>query len=200
MRIGIDFDNTLAGYDRVFSGLAREWGLAGPDQALTKQQVRELARRRDELLWQKIQGQVYGPRMHLAEQFEGVDSFLTRCANAPDIEVYIVSHKTQFGHFDETNTDLREAARAWMKNHGFFDRYAISEQNLYFEATQSEKVMRIAALRCDIYIDDLQELFEHPSFPESTRKILFSQEGNAASGEVTICENWHQIEVAVFGS
>lgn len=200
MRIGIDFDNTLAGYDGVFSKIAQELGLAGSDEALTKQQVRARSRQRDELLWQRIQGEVYGPRMHLAEQFDGVDSFLARCANAADIEICIVSHKTQFGHFDETNTDLRIAARTWMKNHGFFDRYAIPEQNLYFESTQTEKVLRIAALRCDIYIDDLPELFEHPSFPERTRKILFSNGENSASGDVTICASWHQIEVAVFGS
>lgn len=199
MRIGIDFDNTLASYDGVFSRLAQEWGLSAADQVQTKQQVRELARQKDELLWQKIQGEVYGPRMHQAEPFKGVDSFLMRCAKALDVEVCIVSHKTRFGHFDETNTDLREAARLWMKNQGFFDRYAISEQNLYFESTQAEKVLRISALQCDIFIDDLPELFEHPSFPENTRKILFSTEPNAALTGMTICSDWHQIEEVVFG-
>ena len=200
MRIGIDFDNTLAGYDGVFSRLACEWGLSAPGSTLTKLQVRELARQQDELLWQRIQGEVYGPRMQQAEQFEGVDSFLTRCAAAGGIEVCIVSHKTQFGHFDETNTDLRIAARSWMKSHGFFDRYGIVDQNLYFESTQTEKVQRIAQLRCDLFIDDLPELFEHPDFPAATRKILFSPGNAGANDAVTRCASWHQIEVEVFGS
>ncbi len=200
MRIGIDFDNTLAGYDGVFTRLACEWGLAAPGQRLDKHRVRELARQKDELLWQRMQGEVYGPRMQQAEQFAGVDDFFARCAMDPAIEICIVSHKTQFGHFDATNTDLRSAARLWMKNHGFFDRYRIAEQNLYFESTQTEKVQRIAELRCDIFIDDLPELFEHPRFPEATRKILFSNGVSAASIDLTICSDWHQIEVEVFGN
>lgn len=200
MRIGIDFDNTLAGYDGVFTRLACEWGLAAPGQRLDKQRVRELARGQDELLWQRMQGEVYGPRMQQAEQFEGSAAFLARCAMDSAIEVCIVSHKTQFGHFDATHTDLRIAARLWMKNHGFFDRYRIAEQNLYFESTQTDKVLRIGQLRCDIFIDDLPELFEHPRFPEATRKILFSNGVSAASGDLTICSDWHQIEVEVFGN
>lgn len=200
MRIGIDFDNTLAGYDGVFTRLAWEWGLAAIGQALDKQRVRELARQKDELLWQRMQGEVYGPRMQQAELFEGVEGFFARCANTPDVELCIVSHKTQFGHFDETHTDLRNAARLWMKNHGFFDRYRIAERNLYFESTQTEKVQRIAALRCDIFIDDLPGLFEHPDFPDATRKILFSNGTAVASGGATVCSDWRQIEVEVFGN
>jgi hypothetical protein len=200
MRIGIDFDNTLASYDHIFSRLAQEWGLVGSDEIQTKQQVRTLARQRDELLWQRMQGEVYGVSMHQAEQFPGEDGFLRRCAATDGIEIYIVSHKTQFGHFDQTQTDLRLAARAWMRDQGFFDRYAISEQNLYFESTQAEKVLRIASLECDIFIDDLPELFEHPCFPEKTQKILFSTERNSVLNDVTICSDWSKIEVAVFGN
>jgi hypothetical protein len=200
VRIGIDFDNTLAGYDGVFTRLAEEWGLLTPGHTHSKQQIRALARQKDELLWQRIQGEVYGLRMYQAEQFAGEDRFLSRCAAATDIEIFIVSHKTQFGHFDETFTDLREAARSWMRNQGFFGQYAIAEQNLFFEATQEEKILRIASLECDIFIDDLAEVFEHPSFPENTRKILFSTERNSASSDVTICSDWSEIEVAVFGN
>lgn len=206
MRIGIDFDNTLARYDQVFSRLAQERGLIGPDEEETKQGIRQLARLKEngELLWQRLQGEVYGLRMQEAEQFTGEDQFLRRCAATPDVEIFIVSHKTEFGHFDETNTNLRDAARQWMRSKGFFDpaKYAIPEKHLFFESTQQEKVARIASLQCDVFIDDLAELFAVPSFPRTTEKILFSSAGTGESiAQVDyVCACWSEVEAVVFGN
>ena len=206
MRIGIDFDNTLALYDHVFTKLAQEWGIIGLGEKKSKQGIRLLIRQKNngELLWQRLQGEVYGLRMQEAEQFMGEDQFLRRCAITPDVQIFIVSHKTEFGHFDETHTNLRDAACLWMRNKGFFDpmKYAIPEEHLFFESTQQEKVARIASLRCDVFIDDLVELFSAPSFPCTTKKILFS--GSAPCESIAqadyICANWSEVEAAVFGS
>jgi hypothetical protein len=206
MRIGIDFDNTLACYDPVFTRLAQERGLIGPDEQGTKQDLRQLIRRKEngELLWQQIQGEVYGLRMQEAEQFIGEDQFLRRCAAIPDMEIFIVSHKTEFGHFDKTQTNLRDVASLWMYNKGFFDpmKYAIPPKHLFFESTQMDKAARIASLQCDIFIDDLLEFFSRPFFPQNTKRILFSNTGNYESiAQVdAICTNWAEIEVCVFGS
>lgn len=206
MRIGIDFDNTLARYDRVFTKLAQQWGIIKPDETDSKQGVRQLIRLQDngELLWQRLQGQVYGLRMSEAEQFIGEDQFLRRCAAAPDLQLFIVSHKTEFGHFDETRTNLRDAAYLWMRDQGFFDpmTYAIPEHHLFFESTQQDKVARIASLQCDVFIDDLVELFSSPFFPRNAKKILFS---NAESAEAMaqvdyMCASWAEIEATVFGN
>lgn len=206
MHIGIDFDNTLACYDQVFTRLAQERGVIGPGERKTKQCIRRLIRqeKNGELLWQRLQGEVYGLRMQEAEQFVGEDQFLRRCAATPGVQIYIVSHKTEFGHFDETRTNLRDAACKWMHNQGFFDttKYAIPEKHLFFESTQQEKVARIASLRCDVFIDDLAELFSNPSFPSTTKKILFSN--TELAGHIVnvdhICARWMEIEAAVFGN
>lgn len=206
MRIGIDFDNTLARYDQVFTRLAQEWGLIGVDETGTKQGIRQLARQKleGELLWQRIQGEVYGRRMHEAEQFVGEDQFLRRCAVTSGVQIFIVSHKTEFGHFDETCTNLRNAARLWMRAQGFFDltKYAIPEEQLFFEPTQQEKVARIASLQCDVFIDDLVELFSNPFFPGSTKKILFANAESGASADQVdyTCACWSEIETVVFGN
>jgi hypothetical protein len=206
MRIGIDFDNTLACYDPVFTRLAREQGLIEQDEQITKQGFRQLIRRKNngELLWQRLQGEIYGQRMQEAEQFDGEDLFLRRCAAAPDIEVFIVSHKTVFGHFDETQSNLRHAAKLWMRDKGFFDpmKYAIPEAHLFFESTQLEKVARIAKLQCDVFIDDLIELFSTPSFPCGTKKILFSDAAPCKLlGQADyICASWVEIEELIFGN
>lgn len=206
MRIGIDFDNTLARYDHVFTKLAQDWGLIGLDERKTKQGIRQLVRQKKngELLWQRLQSEVYGLRMQEAEQFVGEDQFLRRCATTSGVQIFIVSHKTELGHFDETHTNLREAACQWMRNKGFFDpaKYAIPEEHLFFESTQQEKVARIASLQCDIFIDDLVEFFSIPSFPRNTKRILFS---NAESCEFNsqvdyICACWPEIEAIVFGN
>ncbi|MEI7455487.1 MAG: hypothetical protein WCK93_02080 [Nitrosomonadales bacterium] len=196
LRIGIDFDNTLACYDQVFSGLARELDLINLSEVKTKQEIRALARLRDERLWQRIQGIVYGQRMQQAALFSGAADFLAHCA-ASGVEVCIVSHKTRFGHHDETQTNLRDAARLWMRNQGFFDRYAILEENLYFESTQSDKIARINGLQCDFFIDDLPEILHHPELSHPIKKILFNS--NAAAGNVITCGSWTEIEAVIFG-
>ncbi len=202
MRIGIDFDNTLAQYDHLFVRLAIEWGVHGAAGSKSKQDVRQLVREKDELLWQRLQGQIYGRLMQEAIQFPGVHQFLRRCASSASTEVFIVSHKTQFGHFDQTRVDLRESARLWMRNNGFFypGIYAIPEQNLFFESTREEKIMRIANLECDIFIDDLPEIFEHSDFPVNTRKILFAHDFHKRSDDMFVCANWAEIEASVFGN
>ena len=206
MRIGIDFDNTLAHYDNIFTRLAQEWRIIEPEEALSKQDIRLITRKLEngELIWQRLQGQVYGQFMHEAEQFPGEDLFLRRCASTPNVQIFIVSHKTEFGHFDESRTRLREAARLWMQQKGFFDPkiYAISSEHLFFESSQQDKVDRIANLHCDFFIDDLIELFANPLFPASTKKILFS---HALPSESTnradyTCHSWTEIEAVIFGN
>lgn len=198
MRIGIDFDNTLACYDHVFTALARELNLIDLSEVKTKQEIRAQARLRDELLWQRMQGMVYGQRMQQAELFSGAAEFLSHCA-ANRVDVYIVSHKTRLGHFDETRTDLREAARLWMRHQGFFDRYAILEENLYFEASQSDKIARINSLQCDYFIDDLPEILHHPDLSHDIKKLLFNGAAAGVLGDVTTCASWREIRVVIFG-
>jgi uncharacterized HAD superfamily protein len=198
LRIGIDFDNTLACYDQVFTALARELNLIDLSEVKTKQEIRAQARLRDERLWQRMQGMVYGQRMQQAALFLGAAEFLSHCA-ASGVEVYIVSHKTRLGHFDETQTDLREAARLWMRHQGFFDRYAILEENLYFESTQSDKIARINSLQCDFFIDDLPEILHHPELAHPIKKILFNSNAGAAAADVITCGSWPEIEAVIFG-
>lgn len=205
MRIGIDFDNSLACYDSVFVRLAQEWSVSGVPEGKSKQEIRQLVRRvpDGELLWQRMQGKAYGLCMREAKLFPGVDGFLRRCAATPGIQVFVISHKTEFGHFDETRTSLRDAARQWMHTQGFFDpaKYAIPEQHIFFESTQQEKVARIASLGCNIFIDDLAELFAVPGFPPAIKKILFSAD-KPIDKQVQVdhvCSAWPEIEAIIFG-
>ena len=200
LRIGLDFDNTIITYDAVFLAAARKCGLVGTDFTGGKQAIRDTIRLLPdgELSWQKLQGQVYGKGLAQAEMIEGVDAFLRRCRES-NVPVTIVSHKTEFGHYDPDRINLRDAARAWMSKRGFFqtDGYAIAPDAVYFESTRQDKIARIVQVGCTHFIDDLEEVLCDPTFPSRVERILFSDVA-PASASCIVCPTWRQIEERVF--
>src|SRR5438477_11140258 len=142
VRLGLDFDNTIITYDEVFRATAAAWGKIDESIGRQKQAIRDHLRGLPdgELTWQRLQGHVYGKGISGARMFEGVDAFLRRCRDRK-CPVVIVSHKTQFGHQDPDQVDLRQAALDWMSEQGFFrgSGYGISPTNVYFEDTRAEK-------------------------------------------------------------
>ena len=203
LRVGLDFDNTLAGFDEVFAEAARAAGLTGANFSGGKHAVRALCRARPdgETEWMRLQGRVYGALMHRARLMHGADLFLTRCRSV-GAQVYIVSHKTEYGHFDDSRVNLREAARVWMEANGFFDpnRFGLSSDDVYFENNRTTKVVRISALSCTHFVDDLEEVFREPGFPAATRRILFTDGRTAESGPYLALSDWNAIGDAVLGS
>lgn len=203
MRIGIDLDNTIIHYDDAFVKAARERELVAHDFTGTKQQVRDHIRTLEngEVQWQMLQGYVYGKGIEAAKMFPGFPDFMRRCRRDPRISIFIVSHKTEFGHYDPERINLRDAARHWLQERKFFDEdgFAIPKDHLHFKATRTEKILKIIQLKCDLFIDDLVEVFDDPRFPSDIRQILFhSNEEETPEGEWTLCRNWKAIEEAVF--
>lgn len=180
MRVGIDFDNTLAGYGKVFRAEAERLGLLPSGFRGGKTVVREALAEED---WQRLQGQVYGRLMPQAELIAGAEAFLLRC-RAEGVRVFVVSHKTRFGHFDPARIDLRDAARAWMTDRGFFDGFGVAPEDVYFEETREAKVARIATLGLDHFIDDLRDVLDHPAFPPGPRRHWFTGDWPAVEREV----------------
>ena len=178
VRIGIDFDNTIICYDKVFAAAARQRGLVPEGWVGLKTDLRGLLRSRTggELAWQGLQGFVYGKGIGGAEIYPGVREFLAACRKA-GASVYIVSHKTRFGHQDPDGVDLREAARGWLRDAGLIGvaDAALAADDVYFEDTMAAKVERLASLKLDVFIDDLVDVFEQPHFPKAMRSILFTQ-------------------------
>ncbi len=150
--------------------------------------------------WMKLQGYVYGRGIADATMFAGVGAFLNRC-RAENVPVVIVSHKTEFGHYDPERVNLREAALGWMRDQGFFAEagYAIPVENIYFEGTRGEKIRRIASTGCSAFIDDLEEVLNDPAFPPHVRRILFAEAGDLSdTAPYAICRTWSAIEEQIF--
>jgi hypothetical protein len=201
-RIGLDFDNTMICYDSVFLSAAKERGLAPPDFVGSKQQIRDAIRLRPggEAAWQQLQGYVYGRGLDRAEAFEGLGAFLRRARGAGDA-VVVISHKTEFGHLDPERINLRQAALAWMKAEGLLeaDGPAGLVGAVFFEGTRAEKLRRIASTRCDIFVDDLEEVLADPDFPPGVERILFSHRPSGAiAAPHKVCASWASIEETLF--
>ncbi len=197
MIIGLDFDNTLVTYDEVMFNTALERGLISPKTPKNKKDIRDEIRLspEGEDAWTKLQAEVYGPRMAEAQLIPGVLEFFDLCRQRR-IATYIISHKTEYAKFDESNTNLRSAALEWMRQHGFFDPQKINLkiENVYFGSTRAEKIQHIIALECTHFIDDLEEVFLDVTFPSSVEKILFSSAVQKVAGcDYLVFQDWRGI-------
>src|SRR5665213_2362270 len=95
MRIGIDFDNTIACYDGVFHAIALDRGLIPASLATDKTSVRDYLRARgQDPLFTELQGYVYGPGMEHVALYPGVANAL-RGFVTNGHAVYLISHKTR---------------------------------------------------------------------------------------------------------
>lgn len=202
--VGLDFDNTLAIYDELFHRAAVERGLVGNEVARTKKDVRDAVRAlpEGETSWQKLQAAVYGARMSEAALADGVPEFFGLCGQR-GAQVYIVSHKTQFAGYDDTGTDLRRSAMAWMSQQGFFDRAGmdLNPENVFFEGTRLDKLHRIKQLGCTHFIDDLEEVFSEEHFPPDVAKVLYAPSAPTCNlPGVAVAQTWNQVAAYVLGN
>ena len=199
-RIGIDFDNTLIDYDEVFRILAREHRLVDGRFCGGKEAVRRAVRTLPdgEMQWQCLQGQAYGRGIVHAVKFEGAAAFLCG-ARAAGHEILIVSHKTEYGHFDPERVNLRAAALAWMERRGFFDDagLGLSVANVRFAQTRAEKIEAIGRLDVTHFIDDLPEVLDDPAFPPDVVKILFTNGAPSRDARPNAFAHWRDIAEAV---
>ena len=194
LRIGIDLDNTIIDYDHAFLTAAHQRGLLPQGFTGGKQQVRDHIRTlpHGETRWQELQGYVYGQGIHHAAIFPGVIDAVTHWLSAGH-ELFIVSHKTEYGHFDETRTNLREAALAFLEAQDFF-AHGFKRAHVSFHATRAEKVDKIRDLSLHWFIDDLIEVYEERHFPTATKKILFhSSDSPPPLGDWRACRHWRDI-------
>lgn len=177
--IGIDFDNTIISYDRVFHKLALQSNLIPFDLPAAKTLIRDYLRRAGkEELWTLMQGLAYGDKIIEAEPYPGVETFLSYC-KLKNIRTCIVSHKTQHPCRGPMY-DLHDAGHKWLQLKGFCDeeRFGISHRQVYFELTQEEKIRRIASLECTHFIDDLPEILLADGIPANITKLLFDPPGS----------------------
>ena len=195
MRIGLDLDNTIVSYDRLFYKIGVKEKFIPSSTAKNKRAVKEylIQNKKSTILWKKLQGLVYGLHMKNADLMPEILFFLKKL-KSENIEFFIVSHKTKYGHFDNKKNPLRIRSTEWMKKNNFFnDKIGLKKENLFFTDTRDEKVRIISDLKCDYFIDDLSEVLVHKKFPKNTKKILFSSVKNLQYKNIKIFNSWRAI-------
>lgn len=196
MRIGVDFDNTIACYDGIFHAVAMKHMLVPANIGTSKDSVRNYLRavgREND--WTELQGLVYGAHMAMVPPYPGVIDFFRRCI-AFGIDIYIVSHKTRSPYRGKSQ-DLHAAARSWLTQKGFFNDVGLPDERVFFELTKQDKLARIGALKCDVFIDDLPEFLAEPQFPQNVDRVLFDPLKVAEITPFRRMHSWNEIEAAL---
>lgn len=169
--LGLDFDNTLVCYDKLFHALAKEKNLIPASLPANKIAIRNYLRsiNRD-YEFTILQGEVYGAKIEKAEPSEGLIKALL-VLRKMNIPMVIVSHKTRYP-YKGPKYDLHESARKWLNKYNFFDNNLnFSPKDVYFENTRIEKAERIKKLCCSHFIDDLLDFLEE--LPPSIKRIHY---------------------------
>jgi hypothetical protein len=201
MRIGIDFDNTIACYDGVFHKAALEKGLIPADLSTSKNAVRDHLNGsglKDEFT--ALQGYVYGARMDLVAPYPGVLAFVD-AARASGHELFIVSHKTKTPMMGPAY-DMHEAARGFLAAQALSGPGRVPNENVFFELSKQAKVARAGALGCEVFVDDLPEILAMPGFAPGTRLVLFDPESNPSHADLRHERHgdWSSIRHAILGA
>ena len=191
MKLGIDFDNTIVCYDYLFYREALSLGLIPRALVPNKNLIREyVSENEGESQWVLLQSIVYGHKIHDATPYPGVVEFFSHAKN--HLDIYIISHKTNSNVLDK-EADLIEAAKSWL--HVNQISQMLPDHAIYFENSRENKISRIKKTNCDIFIDDLIEIFLHPDFPINTKKILFDPHNHHKRlDKISTFKDWKEIK------
>ena len=188
--LGLDFDNTIVCYDKLFHKIALERKLIEQSCPAKKPIIRKyIQENHSDEEFTLIQGEVYGNRIEEAEPAEGVIEALTRIKR-DGIDMVIVSHKTRYPYKGPKH-DLHKSALRWLTTHNFFSSNGLNWDinQVYFEETKYKKAKKIDELKCDHYIDDLEEILD--MLPDSIGKIHYST--TSTKGKYKKMSNWGQL-------
>ena len=114
--------------------------------------------------------------------------------------VNVISHRTR-QPFAGPAIDMHAAARDWLDAQHWFTRgaHGLDRERVYFEETKAEKLNRIAAAHCDVFIDDLAELLAEPEFPQGVERVLFDPHATGPrETRFKRVGSWHDLTELIF--
>jgi len=200
MILGIDLDNTIIKYDNAFIEAAKFLNINIPGRIIKKTELKKYcySLTEGELVWQKIQGLAYGKLLlKNGKLYTGVKRFIWRLKNKGH-QIKIISHKTNFGHFDEENNSLREIAIEFLKNNKIISCDFSLVNNVFFLDTRNEKVEKIVSEKVEIFIDDLIEVIHDIKKISKIKTIHFDENYKGLNNE-EIKSDWQQIDNLING-
>lgn len=195
LHIGVDLDNTLIDYERVFIDAARAQGLIDEAFTGTRLALREQVRAgsQGELRWQRLQAEVYAGRILQARLYPGVRDFLAACVRH-GIDVVVISHKTRHAAQDRQRRDLRALAFDWLERQGLFEpRYGLRRDQIHFTDSRTAKLQLISQLGCTHFVDDLREVIDAADLSDRVTGLLFDPHAQGDTGCVRHWDELHEL-------
>ena len=172
---GLDFDNTIVSYDKAFYLVALDKNLIPKSLKKKKVFVKQyLQSKNQEKEWIKLQGEVYGKQMHKANFFPGFIKALN-ILSQKNYKFCIISHRTKYPYIGK-KINLHKAAIEWIKKNNLYGSVSIDKKNIFFLETKKQKIDKIKKLKCDIFIDDLENILVE--LPKQVKKIHFTLKNN----------------------
>lgn len=194
MRLGLDFDNTIVNSDAAFFRAARARGWVTLSCPATRLGVRTALRARPDgnVQWTELQGEVYGARLlEEGTTFAGWEAFW-QWAEAAAIARVIISHKTLVPALGPPYP-LREVALQWLARQTWWQAGGGAACTpVHFAATLGEKIARIAAAQCDVFIDDHLDVLMHPAWPAGAARVWYGHADAPCAG-VMACPDWASV-------
>ena len=129
----------------------------------------------DHTLWNRAQAYIYTVGIEKAVVAEGFFDFVETVNREDLVEWVIVSHKSSKLHFEDLDYghfDLREVATRWLQKNKVFE--AKGFKGIQFSDTKDGKIEIINSLNLDAFVDDLEEIFQHPKFPKDLMQFLYA--------------------------
>ncbi|QNJ27831.1 hypothetical protein [Synechococcus sp. A15-24] len=194
--IGLDFDNTLVRYDKLFHQLAVEKGLITQSMKCCKTTIRDYLRSQEkDYEFTILQAEVYGNKIRDAEPSKDMIDALIHLKK-DSRKLVIISHKTEYP-YKGPRLNLRTSAMKWLEKNRFFDKDGIgmSIKDVYFEDTKEKKAARIHNLGCNYYIDDLVEILT--MINKDVKKILYEpkeESGLSRFDDIMIMHSWKELK------
>jgi hypothetical protein len=176
-RIGLDLDNTVIDYSPAYRTIAEKMGL--PEGFVDRESIRPLLRASevDDIEWQRFQSLLYTDGLDFARPAAGLSDFLNLCASL-NVCVFIVSHKTATTPMQFGARNLRTPALEWLLGQDIVPRF-VQDADVFFCSTREEKVQKISALGCEVFVDDLIEVLEHPDLPIEIKRFHYQSDPSA---------------------
>ena len=159
MRVGIDLDNTIINYSKVFLKICNKYNLKINKENPKVKLKTYLRKNISERKWTETQGKVYGKEILNANIFQNFNSFI-RFAKKNNIDITIISHKSKY-------PILGKKINLHLKALQFFKKInlkLIKNQNIYFENSLKNKIEKIRECECDYFIDDLLDVLKIKDF------------------------------------
>ena len=189
MIIGIDFDNTIVNYDKVFFNVAVRDKLIPTDISKNKISIKKyLLEKGLTNNWKLLQSKVYGKNINKAVPYNGFVKVVNQLIKRK-IKFKIVSHKTINPYYGK-KLNLHKISKEWLKNNVIKgSKKKLKHTEIFFETSESAKIARIKRLGCTHFVDDLEKILHQ--LPDDITKILFSPNKTIKKKRLLVLKSWN---------